>query len=320
VWNAAVAGVPFKAIVPAATWTSLGAALNPDGVPKGALVDELLQAVPLSHWDPSLAPALTDLSAGRVTGAVKSAEAARSSRGKLHSLNVPTLILQGRHDFLFDLDQGLAAYRLLGGPKRFYAGDLGHAPAGNPQSEQILYLTETVAWFKHYVAGGPKLVGGGVELAHDPWTGTTSRFDGLPGIRATSVNLPGTTKVSGAGASVSRSVRLTGGPLETFGDGSVTVRYSGAAKDWTHLVATVAVRGKPTPVTFGAAPVAKTAGVLRIPLSDQAVLLPRGKRLVVTVGGQTAGGVYDKFPAGSGSVTIGRVTLRLSVLRRAVSR
>jgi pimeloyl-ACP methyl ester carboxylesterase len=323
VWNAAVAGVPFKAIVPAATWTSLGAALNPGNVPKGGLVDELVHVVPLSHWDPSLEQALTDLSGGRVTAAVRSAEAARSSRAKLHALKVPTLILQGRHDFLFDLDQGLTAYKLLAGPKRLYAGDLGHAPASNPQTEQLVYLAEVVAWLEHYVAGAPRLVGGGVELAHDPWRGTTTRFKGVPGIRAASVNLPGTTKLSSPGASVSRSVRLTGGPLETFGDGSVTVRYSGAAIGaWTHLVAAVAVKGRSTPVTFGAAPVKSAAGVLRIPLSDQVVLLPRGKRLVVTVGGGTAGGVYGNFPpapAGS-SIAIRRITLRLSLLRRAVSR
>src|SRR5579862_3075559 len=35
VWNAAVAGVPFKAIVPVDTWTSLGEALDPHGVAKG---------------------------------------------------------------------------------------------------------------------------------------------------------------------------------------------------------------------------------------------------------------------------------------------
>jgi putative CocE/NonD family hydrolase len=35
VWNAAAAGVPFKAIVPAIGWTNLGSALNPNGVPKG---------------------------------------------------------------------------------------------------------------------------------------------------------------------------------------------------------------------------------------------------------------------------------------------
>ncbi len=44
VWNAAVAGVPFKAIVPAITWTSLGAGLNPNGVAKTGLLDDPLQA------------------------------------------------------------------------------------------------------------------------------------------------------------------------------------------------------------------------------------------------------------------------------------
>jgi hypothetical protein len=134
-----------------------------------------------------------------------------------------------------------------------------------------------------------------------------------------SVNLPGTTKLS-----ASRSVRLTGGPLETFGDGSVTVRYSGADYQvWSTLVATVRVKGRATPVTFGAAPVKKRNGSLRIPLSDQAVLLPRGKPLVVTVGLQCAEGVYcdhaPPIPAGS-SITIRGLTLKLSVLKRAVSR
>jgi pimeloyl-ACP methyl ester carboxylesterase len=319
VWNAAVAGVPFKAIVPAITWTSLRTALNPNGVSKSGLVAQLAQVVPGSSWDPSLAQARGDLLAGNVTAAVKSMEAARSSRSKLHSLTVPTLLLQGRHDFLFDMDQALAAYKLLTGPKRLYLGDLGHPPAKNPRSEQLGYLAEVVGWFREYLASGPML-GGGVELAHDPWKGTTSVYKSLPGTRHVSVSLPGRTKLSTPAASVSRSVRLPGGPLETFGDGSVAVRYSGAASSWTKLVAMVAVKGRPTPVTFGAARVTKQAGVVRISLSDQAVLLPRGKRLVVTVGGETAGGVYNASPAGKSSVTIRRVTLNLSLLRLAVSR
>src|SRR6185437_15758770 len=122
VWNAAVAGVPFAAIVPAITWTDLGSALNPDGVPRGGLLGRLASAVPFSRWDSSLTQARTDLLAGHVTSAVESTEATRSSRSKLHALKVPTLLLQGRHDFLFDLDQATAAYRLLGGPKRLYLG------------------------------------------------------------------------------------------------------------------------------------------------------------------------------------------------------
>jgi pimeloyl-ACP methyl ester carboxylesterase len=317
VWNAAAAGVPFKAIVPAVTWTNLGQALAPDGVPKTGLVRELAHDVP-GRWDPALAQARDDLLGGKVTAAVNAAVAARSSRPKLHALTVPTLILQGRHDFLFDLDQALAAYRLLAGPKRLYLGNLGHAPATNPRLEQVAYLAEVVVWFGEYRRGGPKL-GGGVELAHDPWDGRISLFKGRPPTRRASVNLPGTKTLS-ASASLTRAARLTGGPLETFGDGSVSVRYSGAAKGWTQLVATILVQGKATPVTEGAAHLTKPAGVLRIPLMDESVLLPRGKKVVVRLGAASKDGVYGAPAGQNGAITIGRVTLNLSVLKRAVSK
>jgi alpha-beta hydrolase superfamily lysophospholipase len=314
VWNAAAAGVPFKAIVPAVTWTSLGPALNPNGVPKTGEIAQL--GVPSS--DSSLAQARDDLLAGKVTAAVKAVETARSSRPKLHSLTVPTLILQGRHDFLFDLDQALAAYRLLAGPKRLYLGDLGHPPAANPPAEQPAYISEVVGWFGEYLAGGPQL-GGGVELAHDPWDGTTTFFKALPGTRHISVNLPGTTRLA-PGLFLGRSVRLTGGPLETFGDGSVTVRYSGAGGAWTHLVATVSVRGQKTPITEGAALLTKTSGVLKIPLMDESVLLPRGKKVVVTLGAGSKDGVYQAPAGNKPTIKIGRVTLNLSLLEHTVSR
>src|SRR5213078_799291 len=96
------------------------------------LLAQLAEAVPFSRWDPSLTQARTDLLTGNVTAVVKGVEAARSSRSKLHSLTVPTLLLQGRQDFLFDIDQALAAYKLLAGPKGLYLGDLGHPPAKNP--------------------------------------------------------------------------------------------------------------------------------------------------------------------------------------------
>src|SRR3954447_7541489 len=90
VWNAAVAGVPFKAIVPAVTWTDLGAALNPNGVPKTGLIGILSQAAPSANWDPALFQAVQDLAGDDVTPAVTSIEAARSSRSHLHALTVPT--------------------------------------------------------------------------------------------------------------------------------------------------------------------------------------------------------------------------------------
>jgi dienelactone hydrolase len=325
VWNAAVAGVPFKAIVPATTWTNLGDALNPDGVPKTGLLGLLSRAVPFSHWDPALAQTAQALLQGNVTPAVTSAEAARSSRSHLHALTVPTLLLQGRHDFLFDMDQAIAAWKLLAGPKRLYLGDLGHAPAKNPAAEQAGYVNEALAWFAHYLSTGGPVTTGGVELAHDPWDGKTASYKNLPRTRKASVNLPGKTKLGGA-AFATRSARLTGGPHETFGAGSLTVRYSGAT-NWTHLVATVSVKGSKTPVTEGAAPIKSSSGTVKIPLMNEAVRLPRGKKLVVKLGATSADDVYhfgipiygSAAPQGA-SIKLGSATLKLSFLRHTVSK
>src|SRR5215471_135236 len=75
VWNAAVAGVPFMAIVPAITWTNLATALNPEGVPKTGLIGILSRAVPVPNWDPSLVQISQTLLQGEITPAVTSSEA-----------------------------------------------------------------------------------------------------------------------------------------------------------------------------------------------------------------------------------------------------
>ncbi len=324
VWNAAVAGVPFKAIVPAITWTNLGTALNPDGVPKTGLVGILSQAVPIANWDPALAQAAQSLLQGSVSPEVTSTEAARSSRSHLHALKVPTLLLQGRHDFLFDMDQAIAAWKLLAGPKRLYLGDLGHPPAANPTAEEPVYITDAALWFVHYLPGG-SATNEGVELAHDPWDGTTTMYKKLPRTRTASVNLPGRSLIEGSHYAF-RSARLTGGPHETFGDSSVTVRYSGA-KSWTHLVATISIQGGSTVVTEGAAPIKSSSGVVKIPLMNEAVLLPRGKRLRVRLGATSWDDayhlgipIYASLPPHGASIKIGSGTLKLSFLKRAVSK
>ena len=324
VWNAAVAGVPFKAIVPAVTWTGLGAALNPNNVPKTGLLAVLSQAVPFSQWDPALVQAAETLLQGEVTPAVTSIEAARSSRPQLHALTVPTLLLQGRHDFLSDMDQAISAWQLLAGPKRLYLGDLGHPPAKNPPAEQTDYVEAAIGWFIHYLAMG-ETPNGGVQLAHDPWDGTWSTYKKLPKTTTASVNLPGAKNLAGAQLAT-RSVRLPGGPHETFGDGFVTVHYSGA-RSWTQLVATVSVQGSKTPVTEGAAPIKASGGVVKIPLLDEAVLLPRGKKLVVRLGAISADNVngvgvpvYAGPAPSNASIRIGSANLKLSFLKRAVSK
>jgi hypothetical protein len=204
-------------------------------------------------------------------------------------------------------------------PRRF-----GHPPAKNPAAEQPGYLAEAIGWFGQYLAGGPAL-GSRVELAHDPWDGKTTLYKKLPATRSASVGLPGKTKIGGA-AFATRSARLTGGPHETFGDGFVTVHYS-AAHNWTHLVAMVSVKNHATPITEGAAPIRSSSGVVKIPLMDEAALVPRGKRLVVSFGSVSADNVnqvgvpvYASAAPQGASIEIGSATLRLSFLRRTVSK
>jgi alpha-beta hydrolase superfamily lysophospholipase len=326
VWNAAVAGVPFKAIVPTITWTNLLTALAPQGLSKSGLVLLLSEDVPIARWDPTLLAAAASLKSSTNMATVAALSAPRSPLTHLSSLTVPTLLIQGRHDFLFDIDQAEAAYRLLKGPKRLYLGDLGHSPAANPPAEQATYFGEAVKWFDRYLKGTPNGIDKAppVELAHDPWNGTTTSYAGLPPTKFTSVSLPGTTTMQSPGGKVVRGATLTGGPHETFGDSTVTVRYSGA-KGWDRLVAVLTVAGNTTPISAGGTKISAANGVATIKLMNESVLVPAGKRLTVTLGAtstvqNSADALYlDDVQPGS-SITIGRETLKLSVLQKAVSR
>jgi hypothetical protein len=274
VWDAAVAGVPFKAIVPADTWSSLATVLRPTGA---------VNTAPLSLFTAE----------GPAAWNTPSGVAARSYRAHLHALAVPTLLFHARGDFLWDLSQATTAYRLLAGPRRLFVGGDGSLPP----------TSEVEAWFQRYLAGGPK-VPGGVVIQHEG-SASTTRFLKLPPTRVVSVNLPG--------RALKRSVWLPGGPLETLGVGSVTIRYTGAS--WNQVVAQVSTPGG-TLVTEGAVPVTKSAGVLKIPLLNEVSLLQPGKKLEVRLTSHDSefGGVAG------GKIAIGRVTLKLSVLQRAVSR
>lgn len=275
VWDAAAAGVPFKAIVACDTWSSLDRALKPTGVLNASLF-QLLSIGGPTTWNTT--PGI----------------AARSYRKHLHALAIPTLIVQARRDFYWDLSQATAAYGLLSGPKRLSV--VWSPPYDDPEIEP---------WFKHYLAGGPKIAGG-VDIESERPGRTITTFHRIPPTRSLSVNLLGT--------GLKRSVRLPGGPLETFGGGgSVTIRYAGAS--WTQVVATVST-AKGKVVTEGAAPVVHQAGVLKIKLLNEAVLLRRGKKVVVTLSSHDAtfGGTA------AGAIAIHRVTLNLSLLRKTVSR
>jgi alpha-beta hydrolase superfamily lysophospholipase len=326
VWNAASAGVPFKAIVPIITWTNLSTSLAPQGLSKSGLVQLLASYVPQSRWDPDLLGASASLVTSTNMAAVNALSASRSVVSKLSSITTPTLLIQGRHDFLFDIDQALAAYRALKGPKALYLGDLGHSPASNPPAEQATYLKEAVGWFDHYLRGVSNGAGSktSIMLAHDPWDGTPTAYKALPVTKSVSVTLPGSTTMNGAGGKVVRGARITGGPHETFGDSTVVVRYTGA-KQWDHLVAVLAVAGDSTPITAGGAKLTAASGKVTIKLMNEAVRLAAGKRLVLylsstSLAQDSGDALYLAGVQPDAQITIGRVTLNLSVLKKAVSR
>jgi alpha-beta hydrolase superfamily lysophospholipase len=326
VWNALTSGVPFKAAVPIITWTNLLTALAPHGLSKSGLVQLLAALVPTSRWDPQLLAATAGLTTSSDLTAAAALAAPRSVVSKLPTITTPTLLIQGRHDFLFDIDQALAAYKSLHGPKRLYIGDLGHSPAPMPPAEQPTYFGEAVKWFDRYLRN----VSNGVEskpsivLAHDPWDGKPTSYKTLPPTKTISVTLPGTTTMSGATGKVVRSARITGGPHETFGDSSVVVRYSGA-KNWDRLVAVLAVAGNSTPITAGGVKLTAASGKVTIKLMNEAIRVAAGKRLVLylsstSIAQDPGDALYLAAVQPGAEITIGRVTLNVSVLKQAVSR
>jgi alpha-beta hydrolase superfamily lysophospholipase len=326
VWNAVASGVPFKAAVPIITWTNLLTALAPNGLSKSGLVQYLADLVPTSRWDPQLLAASAGLTTSTDLTAAAAVAASRSPLSKLPAITTPTLLIQGRHDFLFDIDQALTAYRSLKGPKRLYIGDLGHSPAANPPAEQAAYIAEAATWFDRYLKG----TSNGIEskpsivLAHDPWDGKLTSYKTFPATKTISVTLPGTTTMSGATGKVARSVRITGGPHETFGDSTVVVRYSGA-KNWDRLVAVLAVAGDSTPITAGGLKLTTASGKVTIKLMNEAVRFAAGKKLVLylsstSIAQDPGNALYLAAVQPGAAITIGRVTLNVSVLKQAVSR
>jgi alpha-beta hydrolase superfamily lysophospholipase len=327
VWNALTAGVPFKAAVPVITWTNLLTALAPQGLSKSGLVQYLAGLVPTSRWDPQLLAASQGLAASTDLTAAAALASTRSPLSKLSSITTPTLLIQGRHDFLFDIDQALAAYKALAGPKRLYLGDLGHPPGLNPATapDAKVYFGEALKWFDRYLKGTANGIDKPVvELAHDPWDGKTTTYSSTPPTKKISVTLPGNSAIAGSTGKVVRSVRITGGPHETFGDSTVVVKYSGAT-DWDRLVAVLGVQGSSTPITAGGAKLTSSSGTATIKLMDEAVGFPAGKKLVLylsstSLAQSTSDALYLASVAPDAKVTIGRVTLNLSVLKKTVSR
>ena len=203
--------------------------------------------------------------------------ASRSPLAKLSSLTTPTLMIQGRRDFLFDVDQALAAYKVLKGPKRLYVGDLGHAPGISPASapDAAIYWGEAVKWFDRFLKGTANGIDKNViKLGHDPYDGKTTTTTTLPAVKTASVTLPGSTTMSGSNGKVVRRRPDHRRPAQDVR------RHEGAS---------CATRGRrtgsprrllavgTTPITAGGVKLNAAQGTVTINLMNEMLKVPAGK-------------------------------------------
>lgn len=288
VWSSTVFGhVPWAAIVPETTWTSLFDALFPQSLPKSGVVLQLSQVVPPARTDPEIARLEPDALAGTNLAALRALTATRSVRGRLGSVTTPTFLLQGRRDFLFDVEQAVAAFRELGGPKRLYVGDFGHAPSSFESPDLVPTETEVRQWFDRFLKGMPNGIDlrPPVEVAKDPYTGT-AQFPGLPPTAPLTLRSRPAAALAGGGKVV-RTLALPRRRLETFGSPVVRASVTSDAR-FRHLVAVLSVLapgGGETILSEGGVPLraSRRPRPVTIRLLSQAVAVPAGSRLRVTL-------------------------------------
>ena len=327
--RAAVEGVPFAALETLETWTDLYSALAPQNLSKSGAVYSLMHSVAPERTSPEVLDIAPKAIQSVDLPALRAFAARRSTRALLGRLMTPLYMFQGRRDFVFDVSQAAAAMPPLKGPHRLYVGDFGHSPSKFPGPDVGEVMSRGIAWFDRFLKpphSEPRRRP--VELAPDPWRGAVTGYEALPATKRAAFALRG-TKTIGPGGVVIRSTAPTRTLLETFGSGTVRfrARLSGG---WSRVVAVVAARrrGKDTVVAEGGINTAGVRGTrtLTIRLLDTATTIARGSRLRLYVGPSSQKPdpknlLYLDLGLPPGArLSIGPASLRLSVLRKAVSR
>jgi predicted acyl esterase len=329
VWRAAAEGVPFAAIEVATTWTDLYSALAPQGLARSGVVLGFWQSI-AARAAPEVEPVVRNVLAGRNLAAVRVFAARRSSRQLLGRVRAPTFLLQGRRDFAFDLDQALVPYRRLKVPKRLYLADFGHAPSPLPSGELEHVLPEARLWFDRYLKGLPNGIDARppIEIAPDPWTGTTFSYRALPSRSTLRLRFAGSASIGFRGKVVRTTRRFRRG-LETFG--APVLRLSLASSTgWPHVVAVLSAlppRGNEIVVSAGGTRVrlGRRPKRVTIRLISQVTAIPGGSRLRLTIAAtstaQNPGNLlYLTGVPRSAQLDVGTANLRVPVLAKRISR
>ena len=332
VWKLLTApGTGLAAAVPMITWTSLYDSLLPQGLVKSGLIAYFHNLLPPERWDPAVTALRDDALQGRNDAAIRAFAAQRSIRSELGKIRTPVFMLQGRRDYAFDMQEALAAFSRLRGPRRLYLGDLGHSPATNPTAEQPYYFGQVRMWFDRFLKGQlngidtrPR-----IEIAPDPWRARTYQAARIPARRVLRLKFRGRRTIDAGGKAV-RTVAATRRLNESFGNALVSVKAS-TPTGWSHLVAVLSAlppKGPEIVVSEGGVPTTtlrSTARLLTIRLMSQATTIPRGSRFRLTLAGvstaqSSSNLLYLAGPETGSRMTLGEAKVVLPVLRRPISR
>lgn len=330
VWSSAViAKVPWAAIAPEASWVDLYSALFPQNLPKSGVLAQLASLVPASRTDPEILSHEQQAINGVDLSSLRPITSARSVAGRLGGFTTPTFVLQGRRDFLFDVDQARRAFAELAGPKRLYLGDFGHAPSDFGTAPDLVHMSlELRTWFDRFLKGEPNGIDmqPRVEIAKNPFTGST-QFAAFPSPRKLVLRAAAGGRWLTASGRVQRSFALPRKKLETIGTPVVSMTVSGT-KPFQHLVAVLSATsgGSETIVSEGGIPLRPRAKPQRVSirLLDQVVTIPAGSRLRLTLAATStaqnpANALYLLGVRDGSRVRLSRISVTLPVLKQAIS-
>jgi predicted acyl esterase len=331
VFGALKAGVPFAAAEVVETWVDLPRALAPGRLTKSGAIFQFLNSVAADRTSPELNGLKGDFLNSTNYPMLRAYGDARSTTSALPQMKTPTFVFQGRRDFAFGLEQGLTAYRQLGGPKRLYIGDFGHSPSTFPGPDAGALFTEASAWFARFLQNQPNGIDTrkAVELAPDPYVvGKNVSYASLP--PTTTVKTPTVVsgKTFGSRGKLVLSFKLPQKKLELFGAPVVTVKAATRthAKQLTAVIEAVAPGGAVTIVSEGGTllPTASKAWTVSFPLTSDTALIARGSKLRVTLSWTTtaqnaANLLYLTGVPDSSSLTIKSARITLPVLKTAIS-
>jgi pimeloyl-ACP methyl ester carboxylesterase len=325
-----VQGVPWAAAEVVETWTGLYGALAPQNLSKSGAVYQFLNSVPPDKLDASVAAIENDAIASTNLQSIREFAAQRSSLAGLSQVKTPVYFFQGRRDFAFGIDQALAGYRLVKGPKQLYIGDFGHSPSTFPGPDVNAVLGEGSTFFVRWLLRPPiPPLREPIRVAPDPFHGKTRAYKKLPSTRLAHIRFRGTNTLTGDGKGTRTSGRLPT-LLETFGAGRLhfKAKLSGG---WQRLVAVLTARTPKHKLIVVSEGGVNTMGLsgkhaFTIRLNSDATVIPRGSRLTVTLATNSlaqdpANLLYLDLPQPPAArITLGAARLDLPVLRKPISR